>query len=78
MCTENFHFHKKVTNFGKSLVASSLTCPLKIPCQRNGHQSLHSGFNIDCLGEKVLRLRLVCGKQHELQKQHELERRARR
>ena len=59
MCTENFHFHKKVTNFGKSLVASSLTCPLKIPCQRNGHQSLHSGFNIDCLGEKVLRLRLV-------------------
>ena len=50
---------KKATNYGKSLVASSLTCPLKIPCQRNGHQSLHSGFNIDCLGEKVLRLRLV-------------------
>ena len=70
MCTENFHFSlllsfskkekkKKATNYGKSLVASSLTCPLKIPCQRNGHQSLHSGFNIDCLGEKVLRLRLV-------------------
>ena len=37
MCTENFHFHKKVTNFGKSLVASSLTCPLKIPCQWKGH-----------------------------------------
>ena len=68
--TFTFHFYflspkkkkrkkKKATNYGKSLVASSLTCPLKIPCQRNGHQSLHSGFNIDCLGEKVLRLRLV-------------------
>ena len=67
--TFTFHFYflspknkeKKIkaTNYGKSLVASSLTCPLKIPCQRNGHQSLHSGFNIDCLGEKVLRLRLV-------------------
>ena len=39
---------KKVTNFRKCLVALSLTCPPKIPCLRNGYQSLHSGF----LGKK--------------------------